>query len=225
MFLYLGLRVPPFLQGKVFHAPLIEVVPLQVDPSFLREERRDRYTHLLFTSQTAVSLFFSYCAQENISLKGLQEKEWIAVGPSTQKQLQMRNILAKVPNVYTQEGIQSLFPGKRGAFVLWPRSFLAREDLLLFFEKEKILYEAPSLYTLKYKSFSEEIPWKEIEGVIFTSSSTVHAFFALNKQAPVSIPCFFQGEPTKKTVKKIYPCWKSFPISTLLGKNHREKVL
>ncbi len=217
-FLYLGIKPPCFLKDRVCHTPLIKPFPLSLEKRrfFFETEKFSKATHILFTSQVAVEFFFS-CVQEKGLASFLQEKKFISVGPATQKKGEEQGVFSEIPKISSQEGLMDFFEEKKEKrSIFWPRSCLARKDLLLFFQKKGIFCFAPIFYFLQYQNFKKKIPWERIRGIIFTSPSTVEAFLRTKEKPPFFLPFFFQGESTKnRLLQKISCCPEIYSVDIL----------
>ena len=88
----------------------------------------------------------------------------------------------------------------RGAFFFLPRSSLSRPVLAEFFQKQNILYEACTLYETQFQAPSPSPNFSEIDEIVFTSPSTVHAFFQIHTSIPAHVKCTAIGPITKKAL-------------------------
>lgn len=197
--LYLGLNKPEDEKDKIFiHYPVIRIIPKTQEECKAALNLFLNYTHLIFTSKTAVKIFFEYVSYPNCFQK---KKRWIAVGHATKKALEqygLKDILT--PKEETAEGIVNLLKGLdlKNSYFLWPHSALSRPVIRHFFLEEKIKFEECVLY--------DTIPFwpgyppnfNEIDEIVFTSASTVDAFFS-----------FFQKLPGGKKLTAIGPITKA----------------
>jgi hydroxymethylbilane synthase len=163
--LYLGLDPSQHVcWGKVTHYPIIRVVPrpfIAMDIS--------SFTHIIFTSKTAVQLF-------NYSITN---QTLISIGKVTAAHLEVKGIAAHyVAHEETQEGIVALLKDLdlTNSRLLLPRSARARSHLTDYLTERKVAHVVLDLYdtvvadvTLPDLSCFDE--------VVFTSPSTVEAFF------------------------------------------------
>lgn len=194
--LYLGLNAPKdSLQEKFFHYPIIRTVPRQ-DPGIQKAfESLKHTTHLIFTSQTAVPLFFERVEEYGISKALLQTLTTIAVGTSTAKAIQEYGLqVSIIPKRETAEGIvaelgrQSL----KDPFFFWPHSALSRPVLTDFFAENSYKYEAVVLYDT-YPQRKGDLPANDsYDTIFFTSPSCIDAYLS-----------FFGALPMDKELKAI----------------------
>lgn len=138
--LYLGLDPSHFeTLGQIVHYPVIKIKPRKV--SF---KNLNLYSHIIFTSKTAVKLFFQNVAKENIKGKVL-----IAVGEITAWYLKEQGFQPQlIAEEETQEGIISLLEkiNLEKVFILLPRSSIAR-PILDDYLKRKMCNLKSSIYT------------------------------------------------------------------------------
>lgn len=182
MKLYLGLRA----KEGCLHYPIIQVVPR----SFAIQ---GPYTHIIFTSQTAVDLFFQQEKGNNAL--------FIAVGAQTKKRIEAHGCqVALTPEEETAEGLIVRLAEMewRSARVLWPHSALSRPLLEQFFIEREIPIDSPILYDVQ-PHFPGPLP-DHIEEIIFTSPSTVHAYIHFFGSLPHDKKLTPIGEVTKKTL-------------------------
>ena len=102
--LYLGLELPIHLQTKnVVHCPLIKIIPRSPDDPAIRaafeSSKFNSYTHLLFTSKSAVAVFFSLAKSFNLETavqdnKVMQdfELESLSMGAHYSQKVKVANI-------------------------------------------------------------------------------------------------------------------------------------
>ncbi len=174
--------------GKiVIHFPVIEILPRPLTQPDIRSalDDLDAYTDVIFTSKHAV-IFLAHALQ---TLEVLSCKRVTCVGKSTAEALEARGILPSwVAKIETQEGILS---GLRlwdweGAYVLMPRSALARGQLEHFFIERAIRYQVCDLYDTVTKQVDALPDLDQFEEIVFTSPSTVRAFAELFQHYPKS---------------------------------------
>lgn len=174
----------------VIHYPVIKIVPLEIP-----KMDWSAFTHVIFTSKNAVRLFPS----QDI-------KTVIAIGRATAGSLERVDYIAENE---TQEGIIELFKkidlissrALRDAHILYPRSTRSRPVLVDFFEKEQIRYKALDLYETHFQKPLPLPDLSEIEEIIFTSPSTVHAFFQIFSAVPSRIKLTSIGPITELTLR------------------------
>lgn len=185
MTLYLGTDCP---SPNFFHYPIIRLEPRPLPPN--AHAIFPSFTHILFTSKNAVRLFPFPLSHQIL----------IAVGQATASLLPS----ALTPAQESQEGIIELLKtlDLSGAHLLLPRSSQARHVLDDFLQQQNIRYTVWDLYNpVPHQPFplpSLE-PFKEI---IFTSPSTVRAFFQFFGKPPSHLKVICQGPVTEEALKQ-----------------------
>ena len=163
--LYLGLDPPP---GAV-HYPVIYTKRLETSQFHEAAKLWARFTHVIFTSKTAVR-YWPF---------DLQGKTIIAIGEKTAASIGKKDVL--VASESTQEGVLALLKtiDLMNAFLFYPRSKLARPLLSSAFPMFVLdLYE-----TLLQRP--EPVPdLKLFDEIIFTSPSTVDGFLHIFGSLP-----------------------------------------
>lgn len=189
--LYLGLDSKNFeTKGIVYHFPIIKIVPFDI------QKKEIDATHVLFTSQTTVTLFFT-----NFKIK---QPIFIAVGKATKASIEERgykvDIVAKNE---TQEGIIEELEKRdlSGMKIFYPHSALARPLLIQYFKKKDIKFEELILYDTVVNEIEIPNP-SEFDEIVFTSSSTVEAFVKRFGHIPTNKKLTCQGPITQKTLEK-----------------------
>lgn len=183
--LYLGLEVPDewAKAHDVTHLPLIRVVPRSKSDPSIQEALEDLNdcTHVLFTSKTAVDIFFDY-ATEN--LNGIS---FAAVGAKTAARIESRgytpSIIAKNE---TAEGLVAALSEHHlsDAYIFWPHSALSRPILKDWMDQQKIRNRTTIFYDTE-PCFPPILPNLEaFDEIVFTSPSTVDAYILHFKLLP-----------------------------------------
>jgi uroporphyrinogen-III synthase len=177
--LYLGLDPSRYLhEGNLdcylVHCPIIETISRPLSESVISSW--SSITHVLFTSRSAVEYW-------PLSLVG---KVVIAIGSATAEILDGNVIVAPYP---TQEGVVALLESMdlRGARILWPRSSKSRDCLSVFFEKAGLSVEVFDLYDTRTVKLDALPDLNFFDEVVFTSPSTVDAFYELFLEIPKGI--------------------------------------
>lgn len=140
--LYLGLEVPADSEKCTYlHCPLIEIIPYTPSsPSLLKAFKElFHYTHLLFTSKSAVSLFFSSLSFHGYSLKDLRNKKFIAVGKKTASKIRdYGDFEIFIASLESAEGVVALLETVLlpPVYLFWPHSQLSR-SVISDYLKEK----------------------------------------------------------------------------------------
>ncbi|MGB7977540.1 MAG: uroporphyrinogen-III synthase [Chlamydiales bacterium] len=166
MILYLGLRP----KSGTFHYPVIRTEfcgdlgeALALWPKF---------THIIFTSQTAVEYW-----------PGPWDKEAIAIGEATAAALRRHGVEPKMAPFATQEGVIELIREMKGYFLI-PRSRLARAALTDFMQERQIPFHAVDLYDTHFQRLEPIPDLAEFDEIVFTSPSTVRGFLQIYGTLP-----------------------------------------
>lgn len=185
--LYLGIDAPP----NVFHYPVIRT--MRIDSPELQKAVAlwHRCTHVIFTSKNGVRYW----------PEALFGKTTIAIGEATAQEIRMRGEEPIVASIATQEGVMALLDTLKIGFLLYPRSRLARPDLENYLVGKKIPHFTFDLYDTIFQKI-EPIPELEsFDEIVFTSPSTVRAFFQIFASVPKHIRLTPIGPITKKVLK------------------------
>lgn len=201
--LYLGTDPTHYTgQGTLIHYPVIQIVPRKSSDERVNQalSNIDKFTHLIFTSKNAVEVFFSFANEKKISLDVFQTKQFISIGSVTTRYLMRYGITPYITSCEeTQEGLvkelNQLDLSK--AFILLPRSSLSRPILTEFLQQKAILFCPLDLYDTIASPSLPPLDLTEIDEIIFTSPSTVRAFFLPGRQLPKHIVLTPIGPITK----------------------------
>ena len=198
MILYLGLSPSKFPRKKdLLHYPVIRTEKLLSKELLDAKMLWPNFTHAIFTSQTAVR----YWQEEGLYF----DKKGIAVGSSTADALREFGIFPLVALQETQEGIVDLLEtiDLKGAFLFWPRSKKARPFLEQYLQKRKCRYVALDLYDTIFQK-PEPVPsLADVEEIVFTSPSTVHAFLKIYGVFPKNILLTAIGPVTRECLESL----------------------
>ena len=205
--IYFGLDPSNLLDKEgLLHLPLIEtrLYSLSKLEPFLKEGAFA--STAILTSKQACHYLFS--TLEVIGLKGVYvKKKYISVGKATSKVLKsygIKNI--ETSFIETAEGVLDILRMcdlKKETF-FYPHSELSRPLISDFLKPCRVTMF--SLYTTKSILLNQKIKMTDYERFIFTSASTVDAFF-LNFGSFVfeGIEVIAQGPQTKKRLLELYP--------------------
>ncbi len=189
-----GFSVPPHLkEEEVTHLPLIEEIALPVENISL-----ENFTHLIFTSKTALRLF----CEENENIN--KDIPIISVGQATTHELKKIGFC----NIHTAEkenaeGVVELIhnlPLTKAHF-LWPRSNLAREVIEDYFKESPCSLTPLDLYTVRTRTIPKLPDWTSFDFIYFSSPSTINAFVELYKTLPPLSQCLTIGEVSENHLK------------------------
>ena len=217
-------------KGNVLPLPTIELISKgeKIVDEFLSALADEDPDYSVFMSSKAVSLLFETAKKvgkfEELQL-AIANTIVLAVGPKTKDALEKENVkVAYMPQRYSSVGIGEIFTKLNavGKKAIVPRSGASTpflKDLL-----EKIGLHVTELYLYDVCAFRDTSQWNEfrdmfsqdkVDGIIFTSASSVRAFFEimtkdhdenqlvdmLHKTMVVSIGPFTADELKKFSVK------------------------
>lgn len=197
--LYLGIDPPS--GENIIHYPIIKTIPKSKAECHLFLSRFLSYTDLIFTSKTAVKIFFDYLSDFSFSQDEINQKKYIAVGTKTALALTKFGVRTiDIAEDETQEGVVELLKNRdlKKSFIFWPHSSLSRSVLTDFFLKENLKFEAPSFYETEFILTNPIPDFEIIDEIFFTSPSTVDAFFQIIKELPKNIKLNAIGPITKQ---------------------------
>ncbi len=219
-------------KGNVLPLPTIELISKgeKIVDEFLSALADEDPDYSVFMSSKAVSLLFETAKKvgkfQELQL-AIANTIVLAVGPKTKDALEKENVkVAYMPQRYSSVGIGEIFTKLNavGKKAIVPRSGASTpflKDLL-----EKIGLHVTELYLYDVCAFRDTSQWNEfrnmfsqdkVDGIIFTSASSVRAFFEimtkdhdenqlvdmLHKTMVVSIGPFTADELKKFSVKNV----------------------
>lgn len=203
--LYLGLNAPRDREGIV-HFPVIRIVPRSAQDPFIMKmvERWDAYTHLVCTSRSAVCCLRSICEVygcEHDRLIG------IAVGKATASEMSVNGFPVEfIAGKEQAEGVVEVLDSMDlgDAHVLWPHSALSRSVLCDYFSEQKIQHDDVVIYdTVAVNVEKSDAPdLDQFTKIVFTSPSTVDAFFAIYGTLDVAAELVAIGPITQEAIFK-----------------------
>jgi len=171
--LYLGLDPP---DTDCIHYPVIRTQ--KIDDGARALALWDRFSHVIFTSKTAVRYWFE--------IKPDFDKSAIAIGEATANALLERGVKPLIASVATQEGVIALLKtlSFKDAYLFLPRSQRARSALTDFLTANKIDHFPLDLYDTVFQKMEPVPDLSEIDEIVFTSPSTVTGFILIYGQIP-----------------------------------------
>ncbi len=181
-------------KGRAISLPTIELVSKgegMVD-EFLDALQKDDPDFSVFMSSKAVKLLFDTAKKiskyEKLQL-AVANTTVIAVGPKTKSALESEGIrVAHVPTRFSSVGVGEVFTrlDPEGKKVIVPRSGASTPFLAQLLEKiglkvkEVYLYDVKSHSDIsKWNEFKELFAKNSVDGIVFTSASSVRAFFEI----------------------------------------------
>jgi uroporphyrinogen-III synthase len=181
-------------QAKTIPLPTIELVSKgeKIVDEFLESIKIDNPDFSVFMSSKAVKLLFN-TAKEVSKFEKLQiavaNTTVIAVGPKTKAALEAEGIrVSHVPQRYSSVGIGEVFTrlNPEGKKVIIPRSGASTPFLAQLLKKIGLQVKEIHLYdvcafrdTEQWNKFRELFANNKVDGIIFTSASSVNAFFEI----------------------------------------------
>ena len=181
-------------KGNPFPLPTIELVSKgeKIVDEFLTALREDNHDYSVFMSSKAVSLLFD-TAKKNGKFEELQlavaNTIVIAVGPKTKTVLENENIkVAYMPERHSSVGVGEVFTKLNavGKKTIIPRSGASTPFLKNLLEKIGIRVIELYLYDVcafrdpaEWNDFRQLLSQDKIDGIVFTSASSVRAFFEI----------------------------------------------
>lgn len=178
--LFTGTDPDHFLNyGPLIHWPMIELVsrPLPERREMLQRQW-DEVRGVLFPSRFAVRSFMEALLDWR-DVRALAEKKVLSVGPSTEAELLGYGIRADA-SVDHYGGLRSLFDewqGHRDGMYLYPCSSVSPQEERLATLAEAGIQAQPEVFYENHPTEHQPLPATPFGRVLFTSGSTVHAYF------------------------------------------------
>lgn len=180
--LYLGLRP----KSGTVHYPVIRTEKCDsIKPAL---GLWNQFTHIIFTSQTAVEYWL-----------GPWDKKVIAIGDPTASALKKMGLSPIVAPFATQEGIMELVKSMQGYFFI-PHSKRARPDLIQFLSERQIPYFALAIYDTHFQKPLPVPNLEDFDEIVFTSPSTVEGFLQIFGKLPKNKKLTAIGPITEKAI-------------------------
>jgi len=183
--LYTGLEMPlayEVLSAK--HVPFIEVVPRSSEDLSIKRclAEFDKYTHIIFTSKCAASIFLSF--------QKIKMKKVIVVGKGTEGRiLSLGGVVHKVAKEETAEGVVQLLSQEirenPNAYFLWPHAAKVRPVIRDWLHGHAISHDECILYDTHTRKLESVPLLNQFDEIVFTSPSTVDAFLEIYGTHPV----------------------------------------
>ncbi len=177
--------------------PTIELVSKgeKIVDEFLESIKQDDPDYSVFMSSKAVKLLFDSAKKISMYEKlqlAVANTIVIAVGPKTKTALESKGIkVAYMPDRYSSVGIGEVFTRLNavGKKVIVPRSGASTPFLRTLLEKIGIIVKEIHLYdvcafrdTSQWNNFRRLFSENKVDGIVFTSASSVRAFFEIMKK-------------------------------------------
>ncbi len=183
--------------AKPITLPTIELISKgeKIVDDFIKAVNQDDPDYSVFMSSKAVKLLFDSAKKISMYEKlqlAVANTIVIAVGPKTKSALESEGIkVAYMPNRYSSVGIGEVFTRLNavGKKVIVPRSGASTPFLKSLLEKIGIVVKEIYLYdvcafrdTSKWNDFRQLFSQNKVDGIVFTSASSVRAFFEIMKK-------------------------------------------
>lgn len=177
--------------------PTIELVSKgeKIVDEFLESIKQDDPDYSVFMSSKAVKLLFDSAKKISMYEKlqlAVANTIVIAVGPKTKTALETEGIkVAHMPDRYSSVGIGEVFTRLNavGKKVVVPRSGASTPFLKNLLEKIGLVVKEIHLYdvcafrdTSQWNNFRKLFSENKVDGIVFTSASSVRAFFEIMKK-------------------------------------------
>ena len=174
-----------WVPGKIIHYPLIEIETIAANPGKLIN-----YSAIVFTSKTAVEAFCKY----NIIMK---RQKIIAIGRHTEKELEKYGYqIDYMPQNADSDDLAFLIKKLRFKNILYPCSNISNNALHKLTNVSRIV-----VYKTKLRSM-QKVDLKLFSGIVFSSSSTIDAFFKIYNKIPDSTVAYVYGKHSAKILKE-----------------------
>lgn len=172
------------LKGQLVHYPLIRVELLDRKISKL-----NKYDAILFTSRNGAKAFLG----QNIVKKQLI----IAIGPATKQAVESYGYrVAYMPKKTDSASLLKLVKTKKFKRILYPTSQLSSNRL---HDLPNVAVEV--VYQTKYLR-QPKLDLDKYSGLVFSSSSTVRAYFKIYKKIPRQLLIYVYGQQVKDELAK-----------------------
>jgi|GEM_PF-5092709 len=188
--------------GELNRHHLYFIPGIKIQPLLLKIPKKT-YDYVLITSSNAL----------RFKKKWPVARRWIAIGRSTQKFIESRiSNVERTPKAGS-EGVLKFFKqarGKRRASIFFPRSKIAEPKLIEALRKLGYRVCVRHSYNTQILSvrrpFMKLLQQKKIDGIYFTSPSTVRAFcrsFSPKERRNLPLKYFCIGETTFNEMKRL----------------------
>lgn len=175
MILYLGTDPSRVVAERpVIHYPVIKLIPRDIPFDVFQDI--PLYSHFIFTSKNTVSIL----KEKGFSFSALKGKTVFAIGLVTKSKLEEEGVVVqRVSYPETQEGLVELLKKEVLDYVFLPHAALARDVLEKFLVTNQIRHKICNLYDTVTQKLEPIPSLDDVDEIIFTSPSTVKAFFEI----------------------------------------------
>lgn len=214
--LYLGLDPRHYrhqIEGEIVHWPIIQILPRSLTDPTLKDAllQFSLYSHLILTSKSTVKILFAFLAELHLPLESWQNKMILAIGKATAAALIEEGIQpTTIAKEETAEGIVAELEqlNLKKAHLFWPHSSQARRVIKDFLIEKQVHHTTCVLYD-PVPHLIEPLPQLEtFDAIVFTSPSTVDAFFQFFKTLPAHLERIPIGPITAEHLRRqsLNPC-------------------
>lgn len=200
--LYLGLEAPSNNDCTVIHFPVIRIIPEPTHSPKIQQAFKELslFTHIVFTSKTAVNFFFQFLKELRLNIESPENITFIAVGQATAKAIQNQGFQTGI--IAQEESAEGLVKeltnlNLKDSYLFWPHSALSRSVISDYLQQNGIHYLDCVFYNTIFQQPTTIPDLKQIDEIVFTSSSTVDAFFQIYKNIPKEIKISCIGKITQ----------------------------
>ncbi len=192
--------------GKIIHWPMIDIRPVSINEPSLKQilQALGSTDIIIFTSRHAVLYFFKMLLSVK-PLWSLEAKTFAVVGEQTQRELQKFDIQAAI--AAKEETAQGLLKAisehinVQGKRILFPRSSIPNPFLKDALTAHGAIVTEVTVYE-NTKPARRNLPSLDIDGVIFTSPSTVRNFLTDYDTIPGTWQIMAKGPVTLRILKE-----------------------
>ncbi len=201
--LYLGTELPAAVahDERWEHYPLIQLIPRPLQSVDLERfwQELPHFTHLFLTSKQATDLLAKALAELGLSLQNGQRI--VAVGPSTAERAARQGWkVAHLCQKMCQEGMIQFLEQHRGEqlYIGYPHSSLARPLLRDYMTEAGVRFCSALLYDTVERVPDYLIDPEAFDRIVFSSPSTVRAFYSHFGYLPQPSSVTLQGPVTER---------------------------
>lgn len=206
--LYLGIDPKYFKTKKpVIHCPLVEIVARPMESMEIKRVFANilDYSHVIFTSKSAVNIFFKYFRAFGYKMNQLKGKYLIAVGQLTAHYLKAEGITPTyIAADETGDGVIRVLSSLdlEKANVLLPKSSSARPLLAHFLVEREIRHQICVLYDSYFRKPTVLPSLGDIEEIVFPSPAAVDGFFSLYSDIPSNVELHPIGSAAREALRQ-----------------------
>lgn len=206
--LYLGLDPSRFpIEGEITHFPIIRIKPRDPEDSEVVSafSKIPFYSHLIFTSRTAVFLTCVYAERLGHSIKHCPS---IVVGKATAASCYDNDLSVwKIAKQESAEGVINLLRSLQleKPYIFFPHSSKSRPLIVNYLCENNIEYMSIDLYTPEINPLEVSFNVADFHCIVFTSPSTVHAFKTRFHEFPTNAAYHAIGHVTEMAIKEMFP--------------------